>query len=167
MSRNSAATGRGEDVEITTYLSKGMTSELSGNVIDLCPVGALTSRPYAFAARPWELRKTETIDVMDALGCNIRVDTRGREVMRVMPRNNDDVNGEWISDKSRFIWDGLRTPAPRPALYSQRRQAPAPRPGMKLLGRSPAGSKRSAGQPRCGYRRRSCGNGRDVCPERA
>lgn len=117
------ATGRGEDVEITTYLSEGMTSELSGNVIDLCPVGALTSRPYAFAARPWELRKTETVDVMDALGCNIRVDTRGSEVMRVMPRNNDDVNGEWISDKSRFIWDGLRT---------QRLDQPYIRKGGKL-----------------------------------
>jgi len=103
------ATGRGEDMEITTYLEQGMTSEMSGNVIDLCPVGALTSRPYAFAARPWELRKTESIDVMDAIGSNIRVDTRGREVMRILPRNNDDVNEEWISDKTRFIWDGLRT----------------------------------------------------------
>jgi len=102
-------TGRGEDAEITTYLERGMMSEMSGNVIDLCPVGALTSKPYAFAARPWELRKTESIDVMDALGSNIRVDTRGREVMRILPRNHDDVNEEWISDKSRFIWDGLRT----------------------------------------------------------
>ncbi len=103
------ATGRGEDMEITTYLEAGLTSELSGNVIDLCPVGALTSKPYAFQARPWELRKTESIDVMDALGANIRVDCRGREVMRIMPRNNDEVNEEWISDKSRFIWDGLRS----------------------------------------------------------
>ena len=103
------AIGRGEDMEITTYLEQAMTSELSGNVIDLCPVGALTSRPYAFTARPWELKKTESIDVMDALGSNIRVDTRGREVMRVMPRLHDDVNEEWISDKTRFIWDGLRT----------------------------------------------------------
>jgi NADH-quinone oxidoreductase subunit G len=102
-------TGRGEDVEITTYLEHGMMSEMSGNVIDLCPVGALTSKPYAFSARPWELRKTESIDVMDAVGSNIRVDTRGREVMRILPRNHDDVNEEWISDKSRFIWDGLRT----------------------------------------------------------
>ncbi len=117
------AIGRGEDVEITTYLEQGMRSELSGNVIDLCPVGALTSRPYAFAARPWELRKTETIDVMDALGSNIRVDTRGREVMRIMPRNNDDVNEEWISDKTRFIWDGLRT---------QRLDQPYIRKGGKL-----------------------------------
>ena len=103
------AIGRGEDTEITTYLEASLDSELSGNVIDLCPVGALTSRPYAFTARPWELRKTETIDVMDALGSNIRVDMRGREAMRIMPRNHDDVNEEWLSDKSRFVWDGLNT----------------------------------------------------------
>jgi len=103
------AIGRGEDMEITTYLEASLDSELSGNVIDLCPVGALTSRPYAFTARPWELRKTETIDVMDALGSNIRVDIRGREAMRIMPRNHDDVNEEWLSDKSRFVWDGLNT----------------------------------------------------------
>ncbi len=102
------AIGRGEDMEIVTYLEKGMTSELSGNVIDLCPVGALTSKPYAFTARSWELRKTESIDVMDGVGSNIRVDARGPEVMRIMPRNNDAVNEEWISDKSRFIWDGLK-----------------------------------------------------------
>ncbi|PRD41947.1 NADH-quinone oxidoreductase subunit G [Phyllobacterium phragmitis] len=101
--------GRGEDAEITTYLEHAMTSELQGNVIDLCPVGALTSKPYAFQARPWELSKTESIDVMDAVGSNIRVDTRGREVMRVLPRVNEAVNEEWISDKTRFIWDGLRT----------------------------------------------------------
>lgn len=102
------AIGRGEDMEITTYLERGMMSELSGNVIDLCPVGALTSKPYAFKARPWELTKVETIDVMDAVGSNIRVDARGREVMRILPRNHDDVNEEWISDKTRFVWDGLR-----------------------------------------------------------
>ncbi len=101
--------GRGEDAEITTYLEHAMTSELQGNVIDLCPVGALTSKPYAFQARPWELGKTESIDVMDACGSAIRVDTRGREVMRIMPRVNEAVNEEWISDKTRFIWDGLRT----------------------------------------------------------
>ncbi len=101
------AIGRGEDMEITTYLEEAMSSELQGNVIDLCPVGALTSRPYAFQARPWELKKTETIDVMDALGSNIRVDARGKAVMRVLPRNNDDINEEWISDKTRFVWDGL------------------------------------------------------------
>ncbi|MCF3935107.1 NADH-quinone oxidoreductase subunit NuoG [Acuticoccus sp. M5D2P5] len=103
------AIGRGEDMEITTYLETAMGSELQGNVIDLCPVGALTSRPYAYQARPWELTKTETIDVMDAVGSNIRVDVRGREVMRVMPRLNEAVNEEWISDKTRFIWDGLKT----------------------------------------------------------
>ena len=102
------ATGRGEDMEITTYLEKAFDSELSGNVIDLCPVGALTSKPYAFTARPWELRKTESVDAMDAIGSNIRVDARGREVMRILPRVNDDVNEEWISDKTRFVWDGLR-----------------------------------------------------------
>ncbi|BCH65669.1 NADH-quinone oxidoreductase [Agrobacterium vitis] len=101
--------GRGEDAEITTYLEQAMTSELQGNVVDLCPVGALTSKPFAFTARPWELGKTESVDVMDALGSAIRVDTRGREVMRVMPRVNDSINEEWISDKSRFIWDGLKT----------------------------------------------------------
>jgi len=103
------AIGRGEDMEITTYLEQAMTSELQSNVVDLCPVGALTSKPYAFAARPWELNKTQSIDVMDALGSAIRIDTRGREVMRILPRTNDDVNEEWISDKTRHIVDGLRT----------------------------------------------------------
>src|SRR5579863_1074329 len=103
------AIGRGEDMEITTYLEEAMTSELQGNVVDLCPVGALTSKPYEFAARPWELNKTESIDVMDALGSAIRIDTRGREVMRILPRVNDDVNEEWISDKTRHVVDGLRT----------------------------------------------------------
>jgi NADH-quinone oxidoreductase subunit G len=103
------AIGRGEDMEITTYLEQAMSSELQSNVVDLCPVGALTSKPYAFAARPWELGKTETIDVMDAVGSAIRVDTRGREVMRILPRVNDDVNEEWISDKTRHVVDGLRT----------------------------------------------------------
>ena len=101
-------TGRGEDAEITSYLGETLNSNLQGNIIDLCPVGALTSKPYAFTARPWELSKTETIDVMDALGSNIRVDTKGREVMRILPRNHDGVNEEWISDKTRFVWDGLR-----------------------------------------------------------
>ena len=101
-------TGRGEDSEITSYLNMTLDSNLQGNIIDLCPVGALTSKPYAFTARPWELSKTETIDVMDALGSNIRVDTKGREVMRILPRNHDGVNEEWISDKTRFVWDGLR-----------------------------------------------------------
>ncbi|KFI26618.1 NADH-quinone oxidoreductase subunit G [Haematobacter massiliensis] len=101
-------TGRGEDSEITSYLNQTLDSNMQGNVIDLCPVGALVSKPYAFTARPWELTKTETIDVMDALGSNIRVDTKGREVMRILPRNHDGVNEEWISDKTRFVWDGLR-----------------------------------------------------------
>ncbi|MCE8521401.1 NADH-quinone oxidoreductase subunit G [Ruegeria pomeroyi] len=101
-------TGRGEDAEITSYLNQTLDSNLQGNIIDLCPVGALTSKPYAFTARPWELTKTESIDVMDALGSNIRVDTKGREVMRILPRNHDGVNEEWISDKTRFVWDGLR-----------------------------------------------------------
>ena len=117
------AIGRGEDMEITTYLESAMTSELQGNVVDLCPVGALTSKPYAFAARPWELNKTESIDVMDALGSAIRVDTRGREVMRILPRINEDVNEEWISDKTRHIVDGLRDAAARPALYPAGRAA--------------------------------------------
>ena len=101
-------TGRGEDSEITSYLGETLDSNLQGNIIDLCPVGALVSKPYAFTARPWELTKTESIDVMDALGSNIRVDTKGREVMRFLPRNHDGVNEEWISDKTRFVWDGLR-----------------------------------------------------------
>src|SRR6266849_5957034 len=103
------AIGRGEDMEITTYLEQAMSSELQGNVVDLCPVGALTSKPYAFTARPWELDKTESIDVMDAVGSAIRIDTRGREVMRILPRVNDEVNEEWISDKTRHVVDGLRT----------------------------------------------------------
>src|SRR3954452_25577761 len=103
------AIGRGEDMEITTYLESAMTSELQGNVVDLCPVGALTSKPYAFIARPWELGKTQSVDVMDALGSAIRIDARGREVMRILPRVNEDVNEEWISDKTRHVVDGLRT----------------------------------------------------------
>lgn len=115
--------GRGEDAEITSYLEQAMTSELQGNVIDLCPVGALTSKPYAFQARPWELTKTESIDVMDAVGSNIRVDARGREVMRILPRVHEGINEEWISDKTRFIWDGLRT---------QRLDRPYVKKGKKL-----------------------------------
>lgn len=103
------AIGRGEDMEITTYLERGMYSNLSGNVVDLCPVGALASKPYAFVARPWELTKTLSIDVMDALGSAIRVDARGSEVLRILPRVNDAINEEWISDKTRHVWDGLRT----------------------------------------------------------
>lgn len=116
-------TGRGEDAEITTYLEQAMTSELQGNVIDLCPVGALTSRPYQDTARPWELTKTESIDVMDAVGSNIRVDSRGRAVMRILPRLNELVNEEWISDKTRFSYDGLG---------AQRLDQPYVRKGGKL-----------------------------------
>ena len=102
------AIGRGEDMQITTYLEKAMESEMSANVIDLCPVGALTSKPYVFEARPWELKKTESIDVMDAVGSNIRVDTYGWEVKRILPRINEDINEEWISDKTRYACDGLK-----------------------------------------------------------
>ena len=102
------AIGRGEDMQITTYLEKAMESEMSANVIDLCPVGALTSKPYVFEARPWELKKTETIDVMDAVGSNIRIDTYGWEVKRVLPRINEEINEEWISDKTRYACDGLK-----------------------------------------------------------
>ena len=102
------AVGRGSHTEITTYVEKALAFELSGNLADVCPVGALTNKPYAFSARPWELRKTETVDVLDAVGSAIRVDTRGAEVMRVLPRLNEDVNEEWISDKTRFAIDGLK-----------------------------------------------------------
>ncbi len=101
-------TGRGEDAEITSYLGETLKSNMQGNIIDLCPVGALVSKPYAFTARPWELTKTESIDVMDAMGASIRIDTKGREVMRFLPLNHDGTNEEWISDKTRFVWDGLR-----------------------------------------------------------
>ncbi|MBI5129857.1 MAG: NADH-quinone oxidoreductase subunit G [Rhodopseudomonas palustris] len=117
------ATGRGEDMEITTYLENALTSELQGNLVDICPVGALTSKPYAFAARPWELGKTQSVDVMDGVGSAIRVDTRGREVMRILPRVNEAINEEWISDKTRHVIDGLRT---------QRLDRPYVRDGGKL-----------------------------------
>lgn len=118
------AIGRGEDMEITTYLEHAMRSEMQGNVADLCPVGALTHKPQAFHARPWEMVKTESIDVMDAAGSNIRIDTRGREVMRILPRTHEDVNEEWISDKTRYVWDGLKT---------QRLDRPYVRQGGRLL----------------------------------
>ncbi|MEA2754766.1 MAG: NADH-quinone oxidoreductase subunit [Aliidongia sp.] len=101
------ATGRGEDMEVGTYIEHALTSELSGNIIDLCPVGALTSKPYAYVTRPWELRKTESIDVLDAVGANIRVDSRGPQVLRILPRLNEDVNEEWLGDRGRFAVDGL------------------------------------------------------------
>lgn len=102
------AVHRGEHMEITSYLEQSLTSELSGNMIDICPVGALTNKPYAFHGRPWELTKTNSIDVMDAVGCHIRIDTKGREVLRILPRLNEDINEEWISDKTRFAYDGLK-----------------------------------------------------------
>jgi NADH-quinone oxidoreductase subunit G len=102
------ATNRGENMEIGTYVEKALTTELSGNLIDICPVGALTSRPYAFVSRPWELRKTDSIDVLDATGTNIRIDTRAGEVLRILPRTNDDVNEEWMADRGRFSFDGLK-----------------------------------------------------------
>jgi NADH-quinone oxidoreductase subunit G len=117
------ASGRGEDMEITTYLEQSLSSELSANIVDLCPVGALTSKPYAFNARPWELKKTETVDVMDAVGSNIRVDARGTDVLRVLPRLNEEINEEWLSDKSRHAVDGLRR---------QRLDAPYLKTGGKL-----------------------------------
>jgi len=120
------AIGRGEDMEITTYLEHALSSELQGNLVDICPVGALTSKPYAFSARPWELAKTQSIDVMDGLGSAIRVDTRGREVMRILPRVNEAVNEEWISDKTRHIVDGLRTQRlDRPYIRENGRLRPA------------------------------------------
>ncbi|CAM4051661.1 NADH-quinone oxidoreductase subunit NuoG [Palleronia rufa] len=119
-------TGRGEDAEITSYLGQTLDSEMQGNIVDLCPVGALTSKPYAFTARPWELTKTETIDVMDALGSSIRVDTKGREVMRILPRNHDGTNEEWLSDRSRYVWDGLkRQRLDRPYLRENGKLRPA------------------------------------------
>jgi NADH-quinone oxidoreductase subunit G len=118
--------GRNEMVEIGTYVESAITSELSGNLVDVCPVGALTSKPYAFAARPWELKKTDSIDVFDAVGCNIRIDARGAEVMRVLPRTNEDVNEEWIADKSRHAVDGLmRQRLDQPYIRTNGKLAPA------------------------------------------
>src|SRR6202011_1041929 len=107
------ATGRGEAMEITTYVERALNSELSGNIIDLCPVGALTSKPYAFTARPWELTKTESIDVLDAVGSNIRVDARGSQILRVLPRLNEAVNEEWIADQTPFAIERLVRRPPR------------------------------------------------------
>jgi NADH-quinone oxidoreductase subunit G len=119
-------TGRGENMEIGTYVEQALHTELSGNLIDICPVGALTSRPYAFVSRPWELRKTDSVDVLDAVGCNIRVDNRGPEVLRILPRVNDAVNEEWLGDRSRFAIDGLkRRRLDRPWVRKDGRLAPA------------------------------------------
>ncbi|MDA1283855.1 MAG: NADH-quinone oxidoreductase subunit NuoG [Proteobacteria bacterium] len=116
--------GRGENAEITTYLEKSITSELSGNVIDLCPVGALTSKPYKFKARPWELKRTDSIDIFDGVGSNIRIDSRAEEILRITPRVNEDINEEWITDKVRFNYD---------AYYNQRIDKPYIKKGSKLL----------------------------------
>src|SRR5262249_6250306 len=149
------AIGRGEDMEITTYLEHAMVSELQGNVVDLCPVGALTSKPYAFVARPWELGKTESVDVMDAVGSAIRVDTRGREVMRILPRLNEAVNQEWISDQTPPCgrWPALA--AARPALCARRRAAAAGQLERRLRGDrrqaqgdDPGAHRRDRGRPR-------------------
>ena len=139
-------TGRGEDAEITTYLGALIESNLQGNIIDLCPVGALVSKPYAFTARPWELTKTETVDVMDALGSSIRVDTKGREVMRILPRNHDGVNEEWISDKTRFVWDGLkRQRLDRPYLRKDGKLVPVSWPEALSAAAAAMAGKRVAG----------------------
>jgi len=140
-------TGRGEDAEITTYLGEIVDSNLQGNIIDLCPVGALVSKPYAFTARPWELTKTETIDVMDALCSSIRVDTKGREVMRILPRNHDGVNEEWISDKTRFVWDGLRRQRlDQPYIREAGRLRPATWPeALEAAAKAIRGAKKPAG----------------------
>ena len=140
-------TGRGEDSEITSYLGASLVSELQGNIVDLCPVGALTSKPYAFTARPWELTKTESIDVMDALGSNIRIDTKGREVMRLLPRNHDGVNEEWLSDKSRYVWDGLRRQRlDRPYIRENGKLRPATWPeALGLAATKIKGAKKLAG----------------------
>ena len=146
------ATGRGEAMEITTYVERALGSELSANIVDLCPVGALTSKPYAFVARPWELRKTESVDVLDAVGSNIRIDSRGAQVLRVLPRLNEAVNEEWISDKTRFAHDGLTPSPPRPAVDPPRRPArrgrmarsarPRRRPASLGAGRAHRGDRR-------------------------
>ena len=139
-------TGRGEDAEITSYLNANLDSEMQGNVVDLCPVGALTNKPYAFNARPWELKKTESIDVMDALGSNIRVDVRGRAVMRILPRNHDDVNEEWIADKARHICDGLaRQRLDKPYVRKDGKLVPASwREALALAASKMKGAKRVA-----------------------
>ena len=158
------AIGRGEDMEITTYLEHGMMSELSGNVVDLCPVGALTSKPYAFVARPWELTKTQSIDVMDALGSNIRVNSRGREVLRFLPRVNEAINEEWISDKTRHVWDGLRVQRlDRP--YIRARGGLSRRAGTRPSRVIAAKLRGLDGSAVCGDRRRPRRGGGDVRAE--
>jgi len=146
------ATGRGESMEIGTYVQKALTSELSGNIIDLCPVGALTSKPYAFVARPWELRKTESVDVLDAVGSNIRIDARGGQVLRVLPRLNEDINEEWISDKTASPSMASRAGGST-GLCPDRRQARRGELAGRLRGDRRAPRQRS-GQPHRGARGR-------------
>jgi NADH-quinone oxidoreductase subunit G len=139
-------TGRGEDSEITSYLNQTLSSNIQGNIIDLCPVGALVNRPYAYTARPWELNKTETIDVMDGLGSNIRVDVKGREVMRILPRNHDGINEEWLADKARFCFDGLRRQRlDKPYIRENGRLRPASWPEAINLAAEALGRGRVAG----------------------
>ena len=155
------AIGRGEDMEITSYLESALTSELQGNVVDLCPVGALTSKPIAFHARSWEFVKTESVDVMDALGSAIRVDSRGREVVRILPRINEAINEEWISDKTRYVVDGLKTQRlDRPYVRVDGRLTPASW-AAGLRGDRRQGEGGAAVQDRRD-RRRSCGRRGDV-----
>ena len=159
------AIGRGEDMEITTYLEKAMTSELQGNVVDLCPVGALTAKPYEFHARPWELSKTESIDVMDALGSAIRIDSRGREVVRILPRINEAINEEWISDKTRHVVDGLKTQRlDRPYLRVDGKLPPATWP--QAFAAIAAKAKATQRRPHRRDRRRSCQRRGNVRAER-
>ena len=140
------AIGRGENMEITSYLERrGHLASFRGNVVDLCPVGALVSKPYSFEARPWELRKVPAIDVMDAVGTNIRLDRRQREVMRALPRINEDVNEEWAHDKTRHCVDGLRPQPARPAVGARAAASSSRRPGRRRSRRSPSGRQGASG----------------------
>ena len=156
------AVNRGEHMEITTWVEQALGSEISGNVIDLCPVGALNSKPYEYRARTWELRKTESVDVTDAVGCNIRVDARGSEVMRILPRLNEDVNEEWISDKARFSYDGLKRRRLDVPMVKHGRQAAADRLERGVR-RHPRPARRR-GRPQGGVHRRRPGRLRDHGP---
>ena len=149
------ATGRGEHMEVGTYVEKALSSELSANIIDLCPVGALTSKPYAFVARSWELAKIDSVDVLDAVGTNIRIDARGPEVLRILPRLNEDVNEEWLGDKSRFALDGLKRRRLDRPWVRRGRQAAARRPGPRRSPPSPTRLQRCQRRSHRRGRRRS------------
>ena len=157
---------RGEDAEITTYLEQGILSEMSANVVDLCPVGALTHRPWALNARPWEMKGTETIDAMDAVGSAIRVDTRGGTVMRILPRNNDAVNEEWISDKTRHVADGLKSQRlDQPYIRRNGKLQPASwTEALALVAEKLKAAEPSNDRRHCG---RSCGRRGNVCAQRS